>query len=118
SPDLFLKAQQQVEPAPATIAEELLRGLTMVLSITNRAGRRLARAAPLMGQSEFETARRKIDCAVKDLTQLAERIAREHEHVEPKSTDRNAGASRPGGLDARDRADHESVATDSTQSAA
>src|SRR5438552_3446229 len=48
SPELFLKARQQVEAQPSPVAEELLRDLTMVLSITNRASRRLARAAPLM----------------------------------------------------------------------
>src|SRR5256712_12467837 len=71
SPELFLKAQQQLQPQPSSVAEELLRDLTMVLAITNRAGRRLARAAPLMGDAEFESARRKIECTVRDLTHLA-----------------------------------------------
>src|SRR5215467_2718106 len=86
SPELFFKAHQQVSPQPDSPAEELLRDLTMVVAITNRAGRRLARAAPLMGHAEFESARRKIECAVRDLAHLSERMEKEHEHVEPKST--------------------------------
>jgi ParB family transcriptional regulator, chromosome partitioning protein len=109
SPELFLKAQQQLEPQPSSVAEELLRDLTMVLSITNRAGRRLARAMPLMGAGDFERAQRKIECAVKDLTHLAERIGKEHVHVEPKSTDHDPGTARPGDFQARDRAGSEAI---------
>src|SRR2546426_3353690 len=36
SPELFLKAHQQVSPQSSSPAEELLRDLTMVLAITNR----------------------------------------------------------------------------------
>src|ERR1700674_442459 len=102
-PRTVLKAHQQVSPQPASPAEELLRDLTMVLSITNRASRRLARAAPLMDSDDFEGARRKIECAVRDLTHLAKRIEKERDHVEPKSTDRDSGTPRPGNLPTRDR---------------
>jgi ParB/RepB/Spo0J family partition protein len=102
SPELFLKAHQQVSPQSSSPAEELLRDLTMVLAISNRASRRLARAAPLMGNTDFENALRKIECAVGDLTHLAERIEKEHEHVEPKPTSRDSGASLAGSLQARD----------------
>src|SRR3989441_4879867 len=118
SPELFLKAQQQLQPQPSSVAEELLRDLTMVLAITNRAGRRLARAAPLMGDAEFESARRKIECTVRDLTHLAERMEKEHEHVEPKSTDRDSGASLSGSLQTRDRASSERIASERAQSPA
>jgi len=118
SPELFLKAQQQIEPQPSSVAEELLRDLTMVLAITNRAGRRLARAAPLMGNAEFENAQRKIECAVRDLTHLAERIEKEHEHVEPKSTDCDSGAALAGSLETRDRPSPERVAFECAQSPA
>src|SRR5438046_2213245 len=73
-PQLFLKAQTQVEPQPPPLADELLRDLTMVLAITNRASRRLARAASLMDRDQFHAAERKIECAVKDLGDLAQRI--------------------------------------------
>src|SRR5712691_2651316 len=118
SPKLFLKVQQQIEPQPSSVAEELLRDLTMVLAITNRAGRRLARAAPLMGRAEFESARRKIECAVRDLTHLAERMEKEREHVEPKSTDSDSGASLSGSLQTRDRPSSEYIASERAQSPA
>ena len=118
SPELFLKAHQQVSPQPESPADELLRDLTMVLAITNRASRRLARASPLMGNTEFENAQRKIECAVRDLTHLAERIEKEHEHVEPKSTDRDSGAALAGSLETRDRPSPERVASERAQSPA
>src|SRR5438046_7120918 len=58
-PQLFLKAQQQVEPQPPKLADELLRDLTMVVAITNRASRRLARAAALMDQEQVGAGQRK-----------------------------------------------------------
>ena len=116
SPELFLKAQEQVEPQPASSAEELLRDLTMVVAITNRANRRLARAAPLMSENEFESAQRKIESALKDLTRLSERIEKEQEHVEPKSTHGDSGTPRPGDLETRDRAGAEAVASERPQS--
>lgn len=118
SPELFLKAHQQVSPQPESPSEELLRDLTMIVAITNRAGRRLARAAPLMDQSEFEVAQRKIECAVRDLEHLAERIEKEQEHVEPKSTDRDSGITRSGGLHTGDRPGSERVASECPQSLA
>src|SRR5437773_2614515 len=118
SPELFLKAHQQVSPQPESPADELLRDLTMVLAITNRASRRLARASPLMGNTEFENAQRKIECAVRDLTHLAERIEKEHAHVEPKSTDRDSGATLAGSLQTRDRASSERIPPERTQSPA
>jgi ParB family chromosome partitioning protein len=118
SPELFLKAQRQLEPQPSSVAEELLRDLTMVLSITNRAGRRLGRAAPLMAIAEFENAQRKIECAVRDLMHLAERIEKECEHVEPKSTDRDSGTPHAGSFQTRDRPSSERVQPERAQSPA
>lgn len=116
SPQLFLKAHQQVSPQPGSAAEELVRDLAMVLAITNRAGRRWARAAPLMGQAELESARRKIECAVKDLTHLAERIEKEQKHAEPKPTDNDSGTAQPGRVQTRDRADAGPLAPERAQS--
>src|SRR2546427_9989402 len=116
SPELFLKAHQQVSPQPPSPADELLRDLTMVLAITNRASRALARTSPLMGNTEFENAQRKIECAVRDLTHLAERIEKEHAHVEPKSTDRDSGATLAGSLQTRDRASSKQIPPERMQS--
>lgn len=118
SPELFLKAHQQVSPQPSSAAEELLRDLTMVFAIANRASRRLARAAPLMGRGEFEAAQRKIECVVRDLTHLAERIEKEQDHVDPKSTDRDSPTACSGHLQTRDRASSERLAPERAQSPA
>lgn len=118
SPELFLKVHQQVSPQPSSPAEELLRDLTMVIAITNRANRRLSGAAPLMGYSEMEAAQRKIESAVRDLTHLAERIEKETTHVEPKSTNRDSGTSRSGNPETRDRPSPEGVPSERAQSSA
>ena len=114
-PQLFLKAHQQVEPQPSSVADELLRDLNMVLAITNRAGRRLARAAPLMGRAELDSARHKIECALNDLARLAQRIEKEEEHVEQKSADNDSGTPHPGSEQARDCAGPGTVASFGTQ---
>ena len=118
SPELFLKAQEHVEPQPATPAEELLRDLTMVVAITNRASRRLARAQPLMGADELESALRKIESALKDLTRLSERIDKENTHVESKPTHGDSGTPRPGDCETRDRTGSEHLASERPQSPA
>lgn len=117
-PQLFLKAQQQTEPQPPPVADELLRDLNMVLAITNRASRRLARAAPLMDQDQFDRAQRKIECAVKDLGHLAQRIEKEQQHVEQRSTDGDSGTPRSGSDQTRDRAGSRSHAFVGAQSPA
>jgi ParB/RepB/Spo0J family partition protein len=117
-PDLFLKAQQHVEPQPPPVAGELLRDLSMVVAITNRAGRRLARAAPLMDRAEFDDARHKIECAVRDLTHLAERIQKEQEHVEQRSTDGDPGTPQSGSRYTGDCAGSGTIASECSQSTA
>lgn len=116
SPELFLKARDQVEPQAGSAAEELLRDLTMVVAITNRASRRLLRAAPLMSANEWESAQRKIQSAMKDLTHLSERIDKEYPHVESKSTDSDSGTARSGDLQTRDRSDSEAIASECSES--
>lgn len=118
SPELFLKAHQQLSPQPPSPTEELLRDLTLIVAITNRAGRRLAHASPSMGNTEFENARHKIECAVRDLEHLAERIQKEHEHVEPKSTERDSGTAFSGSLQTRDRPSSEHIAPECSESPA
>src|SRR5881396_702774 len=118
-PQLFLKAHQQIEPQSPPPADELLRDLTMVIAITNRSSRRLARAAPLMNQDQFDAAERKIACAVKDLEFLAERIHKEQQqHVEQRSADSDSGASCSEGQQGRDRESSRSLAFNGTQSPA
>jgi ParB/RepB/Spo0J family partition protein len=119
NPELFLKAQQQVEPKSPPLADELLRDLTMVVAIASRAGRRLGRAAPVMDQDQFDAAQRKIACAVKDLEFLAHRIQKEQQpHVEQRSTDSDSGASCSERQQGPDRESSRSLAFDRTESPA
>lgn len=117
SPELFLKASERVQPQPP-VADELLRDLDLVRTITTRARGRLARAAPLMGAADFDNARRKIECAVAELTHLVECIEKEIGHVEPKSTDRDSGTASTGSLETRDRTGAGSLASLGAQSPA
>ena len=105
SPQLFLKAHQQVSPQPGSAAGELARDLAMRQAFVSRPSRRWARAAPLMAPAELDDARRKIECAVKDLTHLAERIEKEQTHAEPKPTDGDSRTAQSGSAQTRDRAD-------------
>jgi len=72
-PELFLKAQRQVEPkAPSAQAAALLRDLEMVSAIMSRASRRVAGAG--MDRDQGEDARRKIDRVRQQLDLCAEQI--------------------------------------------
>ncbi|HMC61227.1 MAG TPA: ParB N-terminal domain-containing protein, partial [Candidatus Solibacter sp.] len=103
-PELFFKAQRQVEPkASPTPAAELLRDLDMVVSIVNRASRRLAGAVGEMERQQLEDARRKIDRARSELNHLTERIAKEQEqHVKPSPTHHHSGTEHAESDQARD----------------
>jgi hypothetical protein len=85
-PELFLKAQRQLEPQATTAPlAALLRDLEMVVATVNRASRRLAGAG--MDRGQCEDARRKIDRARHQLNHLSEQIQKEQEpHVEPSTT--------------------------------
>jgi ParB/RepB/Spo0J family partition protein len=105
-PQLFLKAQEQVEPEtpPLPLADQFLRDLTLVLSITNRASRCLPDAASLMDQEQLETAQRKVEVTIRDLKYLAQKIQKEQDRVKQKSTDSDSGTPHPGNTETRDRA--------------
>lgn len=115
SPDLFLKAHEQVMPAPTSAAEELLRDLNLVLAIASRARRRLAGAAPLTGSTDWEMAQRKIDAALKDLAGLSERFEKEYRHADSEPTRHDSGTAPSGGGQTRDRTDAGSVEADRPQ---
>jgi ParB family chromosome partitioning protein len=108
-PQMFLKAQRQVQQRPpagpeGTPAAELLRDLEMVTAIASRASRRLAGAAPLMDGRDREQARHQVHRALDQLRHLAAKISEEQAHVEPKSTNDHSGTGRSGSQQARDRA--------------
>jgi len=115
-PELFLKAQRQVEPAaPSAPAAALLRDLEMVVAIVNRASRRVAGAG--MDRSQCEDARRKIDRVRHQLNHLTEQIQKEQEeHVEPSATSHDSGTEHAGSNQTGDRADPGNLALDGAQS--
>jgi len=115
-PELFLKAQRQVEPkAPSAQAAALLRDLEMVSAIMSRATRRVAGAG--MDRGHCEDARRKIDRIRHQLNHLSEQIHKEQEqHVEPSTTSHDSGTEHAGSNQTRDRADPEHLAPDGAQS--
>jgi ParB/RepB/Spo0J family partition protein len=119
-PELFLKAQRQVEPKPPpTPAEELLRELEMVVAIVKRASGRLASAAPDLDRAQCEEARRHIDRARHQLEQLADRMEKEQEqHVESSTTNHDSGTPRSEGEQTRDCADSGNLPCERTQSSA
>lgn len=103
-PRLFLKTQQQTAP-PSPPAVELARDLEMVVAIANRAGRRFARAGPLMDPAQLKDAHQKIERALNDLTHLAERIEREQQHVEHTAAGSDSGTTHSGHQETGDRPD-------------
>lgn len=117
-PELFLKAQRQVQPTVTEApADELLRDLEIAAAVVHRAARRLAGAAAGMGHAQYEDARRKIDRLQRQLDRLDQRIQQEPmQYVEPSATNRDSGTRRAAGEPARDRADLENLAGDGTQS--
>lgn len=122
-PELFLKAQQQVEPhPPPTAGNELLRDLDMVAAIANRASRRL-KGITAMDRRQCVEAQHKINQAVHQLRRVAEKISVEeheeekgHQHVEPSTTDSHSGTAEPGREQTRDRTDSGAVPSHGTQS--
>ena len=115
-PELFFKAQRQVEPkAPSAQAAALLRDLEMVSAIMSRASRRVAGAG--MDRDQGEDARRKIDRVRQQLNHLSEQIHKEQEqYVEPSTTSHDSGTEHAGSNQTRDRADPEHLAPDGAQS--
>lgn len=119
-PALFFKAQQQVEPKPVSApAAALLRDLEMVVSVVNRASRRLAGAVVAMDRQQLEEARRKVNRARDQLNHLGQQIEKEQPpQVEPNPTSHDSGTEHERGDQARDRAPLEDLPSDGAQSAA
>jgi len=121
SPELFFKAQRQVqEKAPAGTAAELLRDLEMVAAIVNRAQRRLAGAAAMeLDPQQSKAARHQIDRIQSQLHRIDEEILPEKkQHVEPSATHHDSGTEHAEGEQTGDRASAGSLPRGGTQSPA
>jgi ParB/RepB/Spo0J family partition protein len=118
-PELWLKAQRQAESKPPpTPAGELLRDLEMAAAILSRATRRLSGAAPDMDRAQGDEARHNPQRARKQLDYVEERIAKEQEHVESSTTNRDPGTGRSESEQTRDCAGAERIPADGAQSPA
>jgi len=119
-PDLWLKAQRQVEPEPpATPAGELLRDLELAAVIVSRAARRLSGGAPDMDRAQGDEARRNLHRIRQQLENLDERITKEQEQdVESSTTNRDPGTGRSESEQTRDCPGVERIPADSAQSLA
>ncbi len=117
-PELFFKAQRQVEPTAAPAAA-LLRDLEMAAAIVNRATRRLGATCAEMQGQQREAARRQIERLQSQLHRLAGRIPQEQEpHVEPSATHHDSGTAHPGSEPPRDCTGAENLPPDGAQSPA
>ena len=119
-PHLFLKAQEQAGPSASTAPPpmELMRDLEMVVAIARRAGRRFARAGPLMDHPQLEAARKHIGRALQELEHLDQRIGKEEHHVEPTSAGGDPGTARPSHPPTTDRHDSGNLASECEESPA
>jgi len=121
APDLFFKAQRQVqEKAPAGTGAELLRDLEMVAAIVNRAQRQLAGAAAVdLDRQQSEAAQRQIDRIQKQLQRIDEEILPEKRpHVEPSATHHDSGTECAASEQTGDRAGAGNLPRGGTQSPA
>jgi len=121
APDLFFKAQRQVqEKAPAETGAELLRDLEMVAAIVNRAQRRLAGAAAVdLDRQQCEAAQHQIDRIQKQLHRIDEKLLPEQEpHVDPGATHHDSGTECEASGQTGDRAGAGNLPRGGTQSPA
>jgi ParB family chromosome partitioning protein len=121
APELFFKAQRQVEEkAPAGTGAELLRDLEMVVAIVNRAQRRLTGAAATeLDDQQSKAARHQMERIQSQLRRIDEEILPEEKpHVEPSATDHDSGTTGAGSEHTRDRAAAGNLARGGAQSAA
>jgi ParB family chromosome partitioning protein len=126
-PQLFLKAQREIEPqAAGSPLQELLRDLEMIAAIAHRANRRVSRASSPFEQldaEQSEQVRHQLDFARQELRRLAARIPqeakprKEQEHVESKSASHDSATACSGSEETRDRAPAERLSSERAQGA-
>lgn len=112
SPELFLRAQRELEqahPVEVRAADGLLRDLDLVGKLARRAERKWCEAAAVMQPEERTEVRQCLEQALLDLGRLSSRISEEEAGAEPAHADGDPGAIREGCRQAGDRADAEAV---------
>ena len=117
-PKLFLRARREIEdeePVSVQAAEELIRNLEIVGTLTRRAARQWCEAARTMDLSERENAWWCLQQAIADLTKLSDKIEKENGHVEPESADSDPGTPSKGRGQTPDCASTQSLASGSQE---
>jgi len=113
SPELFLRAQRELEelPVPHSPTQELLRDLELVGRLARRAERKWREGSGAMSSEERAEVRRCLEQAFSDLSRLAKRIHQEEEHhAEPEHAGSDPGTPREGCGHADDLKDAQGLA--------
>ena len=113
SPELFLRAQRELEeahPVEVRAADGLLRDLALVGRLARRAERQWREASAVMQGEEREEVRQCLEQALLDLGRLAGLIHEEDAGAEPAHADDDPGAAPEGCRQAGDCADAEGLA--------
>lgn len=118
-PDLFLKAQREVEHSPPLPAvTQLMRDLEMASAIVSRASKRLREAATEMDPSQYAEALRKVDNVRTQVGHLAERMGKEQQNVEQRAANHDSRAAGAGSEQGGDRAPAGDLPPNSTENPA
>jgi len=115
SPELFLRAQRELEELPVQVrpAAVLLQDLELVGKLARRAERKWREGSGVMSPDEQEEVKRCLDQALSDLTRLRRRM--EEPLAEPGHADCDPGAAPEGCGQTDDSADAEGRATGGTE---
>jgi len=113
SPELFLRAQRELEeahPVEVRAADGLLRDLDLLGKLARRAERKWREASAVMQPEERAEVRRCLEQALLDLSRLTGRINEEDASAEPEHADDDPGAAPEGCGQADDCEDAEGLA--------
>jgi len=113
SPELFLRAQRELEeahPVEVRAADGLLRDLDLLGKLARRAERKWREGWAVMQPEEREEVRRCLEQALLDLNRLTGRIGEEDAGAEPEHADDDPGVAPQGCGQANDSEDAEGVA--------
>lgn len=112
SPELFLRAQRELEeahPVEVRAADALLRDLDLVGKLARRAERKWREGSAVMQPEERAEVRQCLEQALLDLGRLKGRMSEEEACAEPAHADGDLGAAPKGRRQAGDCADAEGV---------
>jgi ParB/RepB/Spo0J family partition protein len=113
SPELFLRAQRELEeahPVEVRAADALLQDIDLVGKLARRAERKWREGSAVMTPAEREEVTLCLEQALLDMVRLKRRIDEEDAGAEPAHANDDPGAAQEGCGQASDRADAEGLA--------